>query len=81
MYAIRSYYDLENDLVAAVQQALTRVEGSYAFGLFWAQMPDTLIAVRKHSPLVLGVDDKEGKNRRLVPTRRAAEKVFAEGGR
>ncbi len=48
---------LENDLVAAVQQALTRVEGSYAFGLFWAQMPDTLIAVRKHSPLVLGVDE------------------------
>lgn len=51
---------LDDDLVAAVKQALTRIEGSYAFGVFWTKMPDTLIAVRKHSPLVLGVGENGG---------------------
>jgi len=51
---------LSDDLVAAVRQALERVEGSYALGVLWAGRPDTLIAVRNHSPLVLGVDDGNG---------------------
>lgn len=51
---------LADDLVAAVRQALERVEGSYALGVLWAGLPDTLIAVRNHSPLVLGVDDGNG---------------------
>ncbi|MBW6521142.1 MAG: glutamine--fructose-6-phosphate transaminase (isomerizing) [Desulfoarculaceae bacterium] len=49
-----------DDLVAAVRQALERVEGSYALGVLWTGRPDTLIAVRNHSPLVLGVDDENG---------------------
>jgi glucosamine--fructose-6-phosphate aminotransferase (isomerizing) len=49
-----------NDLVAAVRKALERVEGSYALGVLWTGRPDTLIAVRNHSPLVLGVDDGNG---------------------
>ena len=49
-----------DDLVAAVRKALTRVEGSYALGVLWTGRPDTLIAVRNHSPLVLGVDDESG---------------------
>jgi glucosamine--fructose-6-phosphate aminotransferase (isomerizing) len=51
---------LEKDLVAAVKKAIGRVEGSYAVGVLWAGMPDTLIAVRNQSPLVLGVSDGEG---------------------
>lgn len=51
---------LDNDLQAAVTQALARVEGSYALGVLWTGMPDTLIAARNHSPLVLGVHDEEG---------------------
>ncbi len=51
---------LENDLVAAVKKAIGRVEGSYAIGVLWAGMPDTLVAVRNQSPLVLGVSDNEG---------------------
>ncbi len=51
---------LENDLQAAVTQALSHVEGSYALGVLWAGMPDTLIAARNHCPLVLGVHDEEG---------------------
>jgi glucosamine--fructose-6-phosphate aminotransferase (isomerizing) len=49
-----------DDLVAAVRKALERVEGSYALGVLWTGRPDTLIAVRNHSPLVLGVDDENG---------------------
>ena len=49
---------LDNDLVAAVRQALARVEGSYALGVLWAKEPDLLIAARNHSPLVMGVDDE-----------------------
>jgi len=48
---------LENDLVVAVRQALSRVEGSYALGVLWAKDPDILIAARNHSPLVMGVDE------------------------
>ncbi len=51
---------LEDDLVAAVRTALERVEGSYALGVLWAGMPDTLIAARNQSPLVLGVHDEIG---------------------
>ena len=49
---------LNKDLVAAVKKAIARVEGSYAVGVLWAGMPDTLIAVRNQSPLVLGVSEK-----------------------
>ncbi|KJR99817.1 MAG: glutamine amidotransferase [Desulfobulbaceae bacterium BRH_c16a] len=51
---------LSNDLVAAVKKAITRLEGSYAIGVLWAGMPDTLIAVRNQSPLVLGVSENDG---------------------
>lgn len=51
---------LDGDLRAAVTRALERVEGSYALGVLWAGMPDTLIAVRNHSPLVLGIHKEEG---------------------
>ncbi len=48
---------LDDDLVAAVRQALARVDGSYALGVLWAKDPDILVAARNHSPLVMGVDD------------------------
>ncbi|MBU0479575.1 MAG: glutamine--fructose-6-phosphate transaminase (isomerizing) [Proteobacteria bacterium] len=51
---------LEDDLVAAVRQALKRVEGAYALGILWADKPDELVAVRNHSPLVLGVQEDGG---------------------
>ncbi len=51
---------LDTDLRDAVTRALTRVEGSYALGVLWTGMPDTLIAARNHSPLVLGVHEEEG---------------------
>jgi glucosamine--fructose-6-phosphate aminotransferase (isomerizing) len=53
-------YLLGDNLEAAIRKALQRVEGSYALGVLWTGMPDTLIAVRNHSPLVLGVDGDNG---------------------
>ncbi len=52
--------NLDGDLVVAVKKAISLVEGSYAIGVLWAGMPDTLIAVRNQSPLVLGVSEKDG---------------------
>ena len=51
---------LEKDLLAAVRRAVARVEGSYALGVIWAGMPDTLVAVRNQSPLVLGIHAESG---------------------
>lgn len=52
--------NLDDDLVVAVKKAISLVEGSYAIGVLWTGMPDTLIAVRNQSPLVLGVSEEEG---------------------
>ena len=41
---------LELDLVLAVRKALKCVEGSFALGVLWTGMPDTLIAARNQSP-------------------------------
>lgn len=51
---------LDDDLQKAVTKALARVEGSYALGVLWTGMPDTLIAARNHCPLVLGIHEDEG---------------------
>ncbi len=50
--------NLDNDLAAAVQKSLERVEGSYALGVMSADFPGILVAARNHSPLVLGTDDQ-----------------------
>ncbi len=52
--------NLKGDLVAAITEALKRVEGSYALGVLWTGMPDTLVAARNQSPLVLGAHDELG---------------------
>jgi glucosamine--fructose-6-phosphate aminotransferase (isomerizing) len=39
----------------AVQKAITHFEGAYALGVVSVEYPDTLIAARKGSPLVIGV--------------------------
>ena len=52
--------NLNGDLVAAVKKAVALVEGSYALGVLWAKEPDTLVAVRNQSPLVLGVSEESG---------------------
>jgi glucosamine--fructose-6-phosphate aminotransferase (isomerizing) len=49
----------QGDLFAAVQTALHEVEGSYGLGVLCADNPDTMIAARKDSPLVIGLGNHE----------------------
>ena len=47
-------YFYEGDILAAVGRVLHRIQGAYALGILCDDFPDTLIAVRKDSPLILG---------------------------
>jgi glucosamine--fructose-6-phosphate aminotransferase (isomerizing) len=49
----------EGDLEAAVQAALREVTGAYGIVVMCEKEPDTLVAARKGSPLMVGVGDGE----------------------
>ncbi len=53
-----SYY-YEGDLLQAVTEATKRLRGSYALAVFCEDEPDRLIAVRKDSPLIIGIGEGE----------------------
>ena len=48
-------YFYQGDAVAAMRQAMAMLTGSYAFGILFVQEPDTIYAVRKDSPLIIGL--------------------------
>jgi glucosamine--fructose-6-phosphate aminotransferase (isomerizing) len=52
-------YYYKGDLVEAVMKAVSRMEGSYAIGVICSDEPDKLVAVRKDSPLIVGVGKGE----------------------
>ena len=54
-HSIHQQLEITSDLLQAVQQALTEFEGAYALGVISVDDPDTLVATRKGSPLVIGV--------------------------
>lgn len=49
------------DLFEAVRLALNEVVGAYAIVILSRRDPNTLIAARKGSPLVVGISDREGE--------------------
>ena len=51
------YYD--GDLFDAVVKATSKLEGSFAIGVINKNEPDKLIAVRKDSPLIVGLGEDE----------------------
>ena len=51
---IEFYYDQGFDFKVSVQKATSRIEGSYALGIMCRDYPDTVIAVKKDSPLIFG---------------------------
>ena len=53
------HYFYEGDLFKAVVKATEKLEGSYAIGVISAQEPDKLVAVRKDSPLIVGLGEEE----------------------
>lgn len=44
-----------NDFMAAVKNTIATLQGAYALGVVHTDQPDTLIACRKGSPLVIGI--------------------------
>jgi glucosamine--fructose-6-phosphate aminotransferase (isomerizing) len=56
-HLIESYYD--GDITAAVNRALKRLEGSYALAVVHRAHPDTIVAARRDSPLIVGIGDGE----------------------
>ncbi len=49
-------YD-HGDFFEAVAKTISRLEGSYALGILCTDAPDTIIAVRKFSPLIIGLSN------------------------
>ena len=47
-------YYYNGNALEAITKVMHRVEGSYALGILFAENPDTLYAVRKDSPLIVG---------------------------
>ena len=50
-------YFYEGDILKAVGRVLHRIEGAYALGIICADEPEKLVAVRKDSPLILGLGE------------------------
>ena len=52
-------YYYKGDILDAMIRVLNRVEGSYALGVLCSDYPDQFIAVRKASPLIVGLGNDE----------------------
>ncbi len=51
------YYD--GDILETMIKVINRVEGSYALGILCSDYPDQFIAVRKASPMIVGLGENE----------------------
>jgi len=58
-HLIDYYYKSGMDIFDSVFKVLERIEGSYALGILCRDFPDQIIAVRKDSPLVVGLGEGE----------------------
>ncbi len=72
----------EQEFLEAVRRVLKRLEGAYALGILWADMPETIVGARKDCPLILGVGEKEYLLASDVPALlpRTKDTVFLDEG-
>jgi len=54
-----SISDAEQALAAALRAILKKVRGSYAMGVIWSGAPGVIVAVKRESPLVVGLGEGE----------------------
>ena len=59
VHAVSDAYKKTNDLLTSVQKTVKSLEGAYALGVVEKGNNDHLIAVRKGSPLVIGIGNNE----------------------
>jgi glutamine---fructose-6-phosphate transaminase (isomerizing) len=57
-HAIDFFFQSSDSILVAVQKTIKTLEGSYGLGVISSKCPNTLIAARKGSPLLIGI----GKN-------------------
>ena len=55
VHEIYDALETSDNLLAAVKTTISKLEGAYALGVISQQQPQTLVACRKGSPLVIGV--------------------------
>lgn len=53
-------FNYEGDPIAAIEKTLARVQGSFALGILFSDIPNVIYAVRRGSPLIVGVKDDDG---------------------
>lgn len=56
---IDSLYKKSQDMVLVLNEAVKMLTGSYAFNIINDDYPDTIFAMRKDSPLIVGIGQKE----------------------
>ncbi|MDA8698234.1 glutamine--fructose-6-phosphate transaminase (isomerizing), partial [Rhodopirellula sp.] len=56
-HLIGFFYSKTNDLIESVRTALREVQGSFGIALLCSDQPDTLLAARRGSPLLVGRSD------------------------
>lgn len=54
-HLIHSYYMRHDNLLEAVQNAAGEMQGAFALGVIHQQCPSELVAIRKGSPLIIGL--------------------------
>ncbi len=52
-------YYYNGNPVETIRRVLSEIEGAYALGIIFSDYPDTIYAVRKDSPLIVGVGEGE----------------------
>lgn len=58
-HLIAHEFEAHKDLLKAVQSAVKKLKGAYAFCVMHKSMPDRIIAARKNAPLIIGVGESE----------------------
>lgn len=52
-------YYYQDDPLQAIRRATSHIKGSYAFGILFDDIPNTIYAIRKDSPLIVAKGDNE----------------------
>ncbi|MDI9819015.1 MULTISPECIES: glutamine--fructose-6-phosphate transaminase (isomerizing) [unclassified Legionella] len=74
VHLIHSYYQQHEDLLRAVQEASREMKGAFALGVIHQQRPQELVAIRKGSPLVVGL----GLSEQFIASDALALRAFAQ---
>lgn len=73
-HLIHHHYQLVPDFLKAVQTAADQLSGAFALGVIHLNHPDELVAIRKGSPLVMGL----GINEQFIASDPLALRSFAD---